>query len=424
MKKLYTVLAAAVAFAGASAATTLVADNAVAQQLRENLILEAADASIQKAPAKVVAAPVDGEWNVVGKGTYTEDLMCEVSPELGLEPGAQWEVTFEQSASEPAWYRTIIYNENSPLIDIMEAADESYFYFNVANPDKVFTTPYTAYEAFDFYNANEDCADWTKILQNPSVVLDNQKYGKLQDGVVSFPAKSFMYHDKEEGYLLWVNTYAFMSFTLPGATAPESWRTLGSGHFSDGIFGTLFGGTEEQSEPFEYDVTVCQSTTNANVYSVPSMFGQLELSGWNYAPARFIFDTTDPEDVDINEQSSGWSSTDNGLISIICRHYFQGFDKTKDACKFADNKLQIPATGILYHMVLPQNGVPTEGYWSFQDALPSTLDIPAGAVDNVVIADEAAPVKFYNLAGVEVSKPAAGIYIMRQGNKASKVFIR
>ncbi len=41
------------------------------------------------------------------------------------------------------------------------------------------------------------------------------------------------------------------------------------------------------------------------------------------------------------------------------------------------------------------------------------------AVNNIEI--ENLPVEYYNLQGVRVANPGKGIYIMRQGNKATKV---
>lgn len=55
----------------------------------------------------------------------------------------------------------------------------------------------------------------------------------------------------------------------------------------------------------------------------------------------------------------------------------------------------------------------------------SNTDIPTG-LDNVSVADENAPVEYYNLQGVKMPSEnlTPGIYIRRQGQKASKVVIR
>ena len=45
------------------------------------------------------------------------------------------------------------------------------------------------------------------------------------------------------------------------------------------------------------------------------------------------------------------------------------------------------------------------------------------SVDNVVI-DSEAPVEYYNLQGIRVNNPSAGIYIRKQGNKTSKIIIK
>ncbi len=54
--------------------------------------------------------------------------------------------------------------------------------------------------------------------------------------------------------------------------------------------------------------------------------------------------------------------------------------------------------------------------------LPS--DMKSSGIDDVVTEDEAdAPVEYYNLQGMRVENPANGIYIRRQGSKATKVVL-
>ena len=45
-------------------------------------------------------------------------------------------------------------------------------------------------------------------------------------------------------------------------------------------------------------------------------------------------------------------------------------------------------------------------------------------VENVVVEGADAPVEYFNLQGVRVAAPEAGIFIRRQGNKVEKVVIR
>lgn len=45
-------------------------------------------------------------------------------------------------------------------------------------------------------------------------------------------------------------------------------------------------------------------------------------------------------------------------------------------------------------------------------------------VDSIVADKENAPVEYYNLQGVRVTKPASGVYIRRQGDKVAKVYVK
>lgn len=45
-------------------------------------------------------------------------------------------------------------------------------------------------------------------------------------------------------------------------------------------------------------------------------------------------------------------------------------------------------------------------------------------VADIVVEDENAPVEYYNLQGVRVANPENGLYIVKQGKKVSKKFIR
>lgn len=58
---------------------------------------------------------------------------------------------------------------------------------------------------------------------------------------------------------------------------------------------------------------------------------------------------------------------------------------------------------------------------------PARVGKASSAVENIFTessADADAPVEFYNIQGMRIINPAAGIYIKKQGNKVSKVYIR
>lgn len=72
-------------------------------------------------------------------------------------------------------------------------------------------------------------------------------------------------------------------------------------------------------------------------------------------------------------------------------------------------------------------GNPNNVWYSIILGSKITLDfeIPGlSGISNVTVADENAPVEYYNLQGVRVANPENGLYIKRQGNKATKVLVK
>ena len=65
-------------------------------------------------------------------------------------------------------------------------------------------------------------------------------------------------------------------------------------------------------------------------------------------------------------------------------------------------------------------------YSIFQDnKITLDFEIPGlSGISNVTVADENAPVEYYNLQGIRVANPENGLYIRRQGNKATKVLVK
>ena len=50
------------------------------------------------------------------------------------------------------------------------------------------------------------------------------------------------------------------------------------------------------------------------------------------------------------------------------------------------------------------------------------IEAQATGVENITIGNS--DVKYYNLQGVEISTPSNGVFIMVEGNKASRVFVK
>ena len=185
MKKIYALLAVAACTVSASAMTTLVAEQA--GEMRANLEVAA---KLTPAPMKAAATAPTGTYNVLGEGKVREGLLSAVGDGEFVESGEIWAITIEQSATDANWYRTKIYNENAPTMESVGEENDVYFYFNTANPDKVYSLGFNVYEDYTFYQmVTESGVD--QMLANPTVVTGNPQYAKLENGLIpSRPAAS------------------------------------------------------------------------------------------------------------------------------------------------------------------------------------------------------------------------------------------
>ncbi|MDE6464197.1 MAG: hypothetical protein K2L16_06155 [Muribaculaceae bacterium] len=435
MKKFYTLLAAAACVAGANAGTYTMVANPDATPRANGLAAELNVTSF--APAK--AAPVTGQWNNIGIGKVSEGLICDISADLGAMAGDTWEITIEQSASDANWYRTILYNENSPVVEanggVMESADNTYFYFNVANPAKVYSEIYKIYESegsgFEVYQAvTETGID--KMLANQTSptyqgIINGLWYGKFENGVVTFPKNSFFNLDREAGSFFRIDQSGEFAIALPGSELPVFWNSLGTATWNDGIMGAMFIPQGQQAKALVSQTEVQENTAEPGVYRLVSPW--LE---WFDSNDKLIIDMSDPTCGVVDQQATGIVDQEMGLTYILSRsiNYANGTDGFKadteayrkyNITMDSNRTITLPGNSCFYYWP----DADAEHLYSSKADVVSTITIPENAgVNDVVVENQNAPVEYFNLQGVRVANPANGIYIMRQGNKTSKVFVR
>lgn len=142
----------------------------------------------------------------------------------------------------------------------------------------------------------------------------------------------------------------------------------------------------------------------------------VNVTDWNSSKA-FLFlgasgshivgNSTFSIDVENNYNLNGEGWTPAGIVDV----YFSGTRgiNTTLINNFTDvAKLNLMADGDTYALVANNGNIEV---WD---------PIHAG-IDNVDVDCNDAPVEYYNLQGVRVENPAAGLYIMKQGNKVTKV---
>lgn len=150
----------------------------------------------------------------------------------------------------------------------------------------------------------------------------------------------------------------------------------------------------------------------------------------------------------IPDQETGYDDFELGEIDIVGRSYFENsagmpFDEIVDqypsycvSLDIAAKKMTFGKECVLYFLpsvdensyLLADASYQFEGYlefpadYTFPD--PGTAN-PGASVGKISSEDVNAPVKYYNLQGVEITNPAKGqIVIMKQGSKTSKYVAR
>lgn len=161
------------------------------------------------APEKAPSIP-KGEWTNIGTGKWFDDLFSYYQV---VAPGDMWEVVVEESAATPGWYRLLPYGPGSPVADYMGDDDtENYVYVNATNPDKVYIPDFDVFGKYKVSQHVDENSWW-----------DETEYGKLENGVISFPADCFCHRVPEAGGP-WVriNNSGKTRLALPGSN-PEDY---------------------------------------------------------------------------------------------------------------------------------------------------------------------------------------------------------
>lgn len=447
MKKFYTLLVATAAtMLAANAEVTLVANglSEVSAQriLSTEYVANAADAPLKAAPG--------GKYNVVGDGYVTAGILSTLLPE-DCTAGQSWAITIEQSVNDANWYRTQLYNANSPVVEVLGEPDEAYFYFNVADPNKVYSDRFLIAGT---YNAFQFCPESTlgnHLTDDGKAYLEaNKKYGIYANGVVVFPMESFWTIQEEDTKFTSTNSYATFTITMPGTEFKPVWRELGQGEFVDGFFAPQFldmcaheyinaeGKKDYWFSTFTSDVNVSRHNFLPAIYNITDPWFQSLESTF-----PMVFNTEIADFVIVPEQETGIRTQSEGPWHIM------SFSGNATGCSTREEQSQQQNAWIRTAFITLENNVlkiaPNALGFQFPewtghetsiygsglanedgDDLASQITLPEDAgVNDVVVSDDVnAPAEYYNLQGVRVNNPANGLYIVKRGNQAYKIFLR
>lgn len=148
--------------------------------------------------------PEDG-WDTQNRipSTYYEDLMTN---NTDIKPGHCWTVQVEPNTQIPGWYRFKPYSSISDYVPrIMQETDDTYFYINATEPDRVYAEEFEPYSDSGEY-------DFLNLVAENGWNGGEGRYGTLQGDVISFPPRSFALYDA--GYDIWYEVSRTAGFKL------------------------------------------------------------------------------------------------------------------------------------------------------------------------------------------------------------------
>lgn len=399
MKQLLTLFAI---FAAGSCICASAAENPLG-----GLRMKPASDSTVKEAAK--ARIVEDGWHSVGKGVWYEGLLT-IFDEIDYD--LSWEIDVEESDALPGYYRFIPYHSETPVAQAVGRGDNEYFYLNASDPEKVYSEEFIAYRNFEYnYYFSQ------KVPENQ---WDVEMYGKLVDGTVYFPAKSFGYFEPETSMFWDVNFEGDFKIVLPGGTPHDNWVPSHEATFTNGFLPPFYG-----KEASKTKVQVEERYLRPGYFRIKGAFADYG------SEATFIIDATNPEFVTVPYQELGIVHAERGYIVAYshCENFisplkcadWKEYSETypQYVAKLVDGTAVFPPDAIVLHF--PEYN-PLSFWTNDEYARESSIFLgnPSG-VDNVYDNAEEGEPEYYTLQGIRVERPGKGLYIMRQGSKAKKV---
>lgn len=283
-------------------------------------------------------------WNdVVGPNGETAAILYDgFLNGLGALGEFYNECKIQASPAIDGLYRVVNpYQPGNPAAYILPAdasyEGDYYMYFNASNPAKVFICD---------ENGNAKTEEGTVAMFNTGVQINftsgpstpiygtglatlrlaqgrtedaEQYYGKLSNGVLTFPAdpQSLLVTTEEEMAEGWYNAKSGMfKLVFPGANAEGSWAELGEAMFTDGVVAPLFGVSETAET---YAVPIEQSEENPALYRLVNPYKEgICPYGVAYDGDVYVqIDCSNPQCVFLKQQEIGVIDESDGPVTIL-----------------------------------------------------------------------------------------------------------
>lgn len=221
---------------------------------------------------------------------------------------------------------------------------------------------------------------------------------------------------------------AAVAYMIATEDDAAQWRAVGRGSMTDGIMSCYYG-YEIPVETFDVDIEENIERPGyyriANPYARHTVFGPFHgLLGHDDCHYLYV-DATDPDKVDIEASAIGYGSPEIGQIYIWSEAGYltdTGYGWLADLYSYgtlADGVITFPEDAFVMGCNLDNNGQA-----QFGGGTTFRLVLPDGAGVDAPVVGEDGEAQYYNLQGLPVAEPSSGLYIRRQGGKATKVLVK
>lgn len=221
-----------------------------------------------------------------------------------------------------------------------------------------------------------------------------------------------------------------VEFVLDGPE--DDWETFANpGHFYEGTVSAGYG-----LDPIDYDVTVQRNKTNNNLYRIVNPYTN---GGWSHASDDeichegnhyFYINATDPNKVYVEAGATGLSLGEGSIMTTSRAYFEKYYDFTNTGAVFgtmdANGLITLDGNAVLFSLQANPGLTYYVGDASTKLQLPENRDLAGiSEIANDAI-DANAPVEYYNLQGMRILNVEnnPGLYIRKQGNTTSKVYMK
>lgn len=222
------------------------------------------------------------------------------------------------------------------------------------------------------------------------------------------------------------------------------WESVGTAGFVDSFFNNMLKEEYRIYDPVTVPV-MYNATTNEYLLDNPYHCGAWDEVNSGTERGFIVFNMSDPDCVVVRTATNcglGFpESEENPEIVYFYPYnregdyyYNRGWELEDIYYDFAGSDMPVSnyddvnKTVEIMNGLFGQTGEPLGSYWYGEDVpLGFTIDMSKVQMEGVsnVVFDENAPVKYFNLQGIEVANPAKGqVVIKTQGNKAQKVIVK